>query len=157
MNNIKNNVKYLNLIARHAPSVNRAKIEGLADALQTKKLTKYKDVEKVALMLSTKSPSAERAYNKLMGITAPEIAPPVRGAKKGPRQKEWTITIMLYTDRDKLKKDDDVAFVPDDDFSPVAATKNNKYLNTQMICKIKSTLRHKSSILLKKLVTKPIH
>ena len=125
MNNIKNNVKYLNLIAKHAPSVNRAKIEGLADALQTKKLTKYKDVEKVALMLSTKSPSAERAYNKLMGITAPEIAPPIRGAKKGLRQKEWTINMVFYTDQNKAE--DDGAFVHDDDFSPVAETKNNKY------------------------------
>ena len=65
-NAIKNNIKYLNLIAKHAPSVNRAKIEELANALQTKKLTKYKNVEKVAVMLSTKPPSADRAYNKLI-------------------------------------------------------------------------------------------
>ena len=65
MPGLKDNVKYLNLIAKHAPKANGAKIKELANALQTKKLSKYKDVEKVAVMLSNKSPAAERAYNKL--------------------------------------------------------------------------------------------
>ena len=95
MPGLKDNVKYLNLIAKHAPKANRAKIKELANALQTKKLTKYKDVEKVAVMLSTKSPAAERAYDKLMGIAAPApvAAPggaaavaPAGGAKKDPHK-----------------------------------------------------------------------
>jgi ABC-type metal ion transport system substrate-binding protein len=47
MPGLKDNVKYLNLIAKHAPKANRANIKELANALQTKKLTKYKDVEKL--------------------------------------------------------------------------------------------------------------
>ena len=115
MPGLKDNVKYLNLIAKHAPKANRAKIKELANALQTKKLTKYKDVEKVAVMLSTKSPAAERAYDKLMGIAAPApvaapggapaLAPPA-GRAKQPRGKQWQITIMLYTDHDRAKKED---------------------------------------------------
>jgi hypothetical protein len=157
MPGLKDNVKYLNLIAKHAPKANRAKIKELANALQTKKLTKYKDVEKVAVMLSTKSPAAERAYDKLMGIAAPEpvaapggaaaVAPPAGGAKKGPRQKQWTITIIAYADKTKRGKKDkgdfleglaalgamgekgkpehDEAhdFVPDDELPPEAETK----------------------------------
>ena len=136
---MKDNIKYLNLIAKHAPKANRAKIKELANALQTKKLTKYKDVEKVAVMLSTKSPAAERAYDKLMGIAAPEpvaapggaaVVAPAGGAKQ-PRGKQWQITIMLYTDHDRAKKEDkDKGEAEhDDDLPPEAETKYKKYLS----------------------------
>ena len=77
-------------------------------------------------MLSTKSPSAVRAYNKLMGITAPEIAPPVRGAKKGPRQKEWTINMVFYTDQN-IAEDDEQQDEEDVEIKKIARKKFKGY------------------------------
>ena len=96
MPGIKEYVKYLNLIAKHAPKANKGEIKELANAFQTKKLTKYKQIEKVAVMLATRSPAGERAYNKLMGVAAPQpiavpaagadLAPPRGGSKKGAKR-----------------------------------------------------------------------
>jgi hypothetical protein len=136
MPGLKDNVKYLNLIAKHAPKARRAKIKELANALQTKKLTKYKDVEKVAVMLSTKSPAAERAYNKLMGIAAPEpvaapggaadFAPPAGGAKK-PRGKQWLITMILYTDQKVTEENQDKGKLPPEEEAQVKKITRKKF------------------------------
>ena len=84
-----------------------------------------------------------------MGIAAPEPvavpggaapAPPAGGAKRGPRPKQWTITIIAYTDKTKRRKkdgelwdhekgkpehDDAHDFVPDDELPPEAEAKYN--------------------------------
>ena len=114
-----NNVKYLNLLATQAPVANRAKIKELAKAFQTKKITKLTEVERVALMLSSKNTAlkksgrAEKAYNKLMGIVAPEPfavpggAAPAGAAGAKLRGKQWTITMILYMDDDIIENEAD--------------------------------------------------
>ena len=152
-----NNVKYLNLLATQAPVANRAKIKELAKAFQTKKITKLTEVERVALMLSSKNTAlkksgrAEKAYNKLMGIVAPEPfavpggAAPAGAAGAKLRGKKWTITMILYMDDDRIEKEADKKkkvrpkkgdaehdgahdFEPDDDLPPEEEQKNKTYL-----------------------------